>query len=433
MIKVIIVGAGPSGVLLAHYLLHRSENYYIDIYERRSDPRKSSFSQSRTFPISLSERGMTALRKIEGLEDAIKAVSMPTTGSVSHQKNGKKRVIRRDKPFFTLNRTSLVIALLEKLLEKDDNNRIHLHFDYKCTQVDFAAKTVTFQNVRENHSNLTVQYDRLVGADGAGSAVREQFLNTEDFECQQDYVSNDYKSIFLPNPEANPEINLEKGKLHAWRLQNGTIVLMLHQLDGSMHGVIHFPRQNKQIAELSTTQEVLQFFQENFPEIGQLMPESEAEDFLARPISSILKTRCNRYHQGDSVLMVGDAVHSVSPSIGQGCNSALEDIVFFDRLLDEYSDNWKEAIEQFTIRRKPDAHALVELSDYTFPSAPSLVIEFILRERLAKFLHQLFPKYFSPPIFQLLFNSTPSYSEILNSHQGWINKVKKSNEKLLKA
>ncbi len=28
--KVAIVGAGPSGVLLAHYLLHRSDEYQID-------------------------------------------------------------------------------------------------------------------------------------------------------------------------------------------------------------------------------------------------------------------------------------------------------------------------------------------------------------------------------------------------------------------
>ncbi|WP_244141940.1 NAD(P)-binding protein [aff. Roholtiella sp. LEGE 12411] len=52
--KVAIVGAGPSGVLLAHYLLHRGDKYQIDIYERRSDPRTVSFSKSRTFPISLS-------------------------------------------------------------------------------------------------------------------------------------------------------------------------------------------------------------------------------------------------------------------------------------------------------------------------------------------------------------------------------------------
>jgi hypothetical protein len=33
---------------------------------------------------------------------------------------------------------------------------------------------------------------------------------------------------------------------------------------------------------------------------------------------------------------MGDAAHAVSPSLGQGCNAALEDVVIFDQLLDEY-------------------------------------------------------------------------------------------------
>ncbi|MHC5720441.1 MAG: hypothetical protein ACYTX0_52565, partial [Nostoc sp.] len=97
-------------------------------------------------------------------------------------------------------------------------------------------------------------------------------------------------------------------------------------------------------------------------------------------------------------------------------------------LLDEYSDNIAEAIAQFTLRRKPDTHALVELSDYAFAlSGKLLFFELFIRLRTAQFLHQLFPKYFSPSLFQLLSETTTPYSEILNSHQGWISKVKQAN------
>jgi len=64
--KIVIVGAGPSGLLLAHYLLNRDRKYQIDIYERRQDPRTKSISKSRTFPITLNSRGMNALRQIPG-------------------------------------------------------------------------------------------------------------------------------------------------------------------------------------------------------------------------------------------------------------------------------------------------------------------------------------------------------------------------------
>lgn len=434
--KVVIVGAGPSGILLAHYLLRREEHYNIDIYERRSDPRIVEFSKSRTFPLTLGERGLSALRQIEGLEEAVKAISVPIIGAISHLKNGKTQLRTRQKPLFALDRTNLAIALLEKLTEKYNSSRLNVHFDQKCTQVDFAAKTVTFQNVAEAASEdvateLTVEYDFLIGADGARSVVRENFLGTEGFECEQRYVSNDYKSLFLPQPDKRLGIEFPSGYIHGWRRNDGMVVLLLHQLDGTMSGVIFFPANENRIVGLSTKQEVLQFFHDHFPEVGKLMPEAEAEAFLKRAISKVLTVRCNRYHHGDRVLLIGDAAHAVSPSIGQGCNAALEDVVVFNSLLDEYSDNWAKALEQFTIRRQPDAHALTELSDNAFPSSTNLFTEFMFREALAKLMHKLFPKHFLPSLFQLISETTVPYSEILNLHQAWIAKVKKSNEQSL--
>jgi kynurenine 3-monooxygenase len=268
----------------------------------------------------------------------------------------------------------------------------------------------------------------LMGADGARSAVRSQFLNTEMFEIEQKYIPNVYKSIVLPDAERSSDPHLESGKVHSWRTHDGIVVLLLYQADGSMSGAIYFPRQNTQVVNLTTPEAVLQFFHERFPEVGQLMPLSEAEAFLRRSLSSALTIRCNRYHYGDSVLILGDAAHATSPSLGQGCNAALEDVAIFDKLLDEFTNDWASAIAQFTVRRKADAHALVELSDNSLPSSSKLFIEFVIRARLAKMLHQLFPDRFSPSLFELVTESSVPYSEILDRYKGWIAKVKKSNQ-----
>ncbi|MEH2248506.1 FAD-dependent oxidoreductase [Nostoc sp.] len=433
--KVVIVGAGPCGLLLAHYLLSRGDKYEIDIYERRSDPRIVSFSTSRTYPISLNERGMRALRKIKGLEEAVKSRSLEVTGTIFHQKNGKTRLRPRNKSLFTLDRTSLAIVLLENFNQKSNNSKLNLNFNYQCTSVDFVAKTITLKNVAEasqvaGKHEFTVDYDILIGADGANSQIRENFVEQKNFECEQKYVPNDYKSIFLPRPNENSSINLEQGKIHSWILNDSTLIVLLHQQDGSMSGVVLFLHKKNQIVNLSNTKEVLTFFQKNFPEIYQMMPKEEAEAFLTRPVSRILTIRCNRYHQGDSVLLIGDAAHAVSSSIGQGCNAALEDVILFDNLLDEYSDNIGEVVEQFTVRRKQDAHALVELGDNAFPSTMGLFIEFFLRESITNTLHKLFPHRFSPSLSELIFETIVPYSEILNSYKSWISKVKKSNAKL---
>ncbi|BAY16579.1 putative kynurenine 3-monooxygenase [Nostoc sp. HK-01] len=423
--KVAIVGAGPSGVLLAHYLLHRQEKYQIDIFDFRSDPETVPFSKSRTFSIVLSQRGINALRQIEGLEEAVKAVSLETNGAVLHQKNGKTRVFSRKYSQLSLDRTSLVIKLLEQLTIKG-GNQVNLHFNHQCTQVDFAAKQVKFKKL-DSEAEITVDYDLLIGADGARSVVRESFLKTENFQCKQNYVVNDYKSIFLPPLDPKLGINWQKGKVHSWRLDNGTTVLLVYQTDSSWSGVVLFPHKDKTIPELANKQEVLSYFRHNFPEIGQILPESEAEDFANRPVSRVLTVRCNRYHQGDSVLLIGDAAHGVSPSLGQGCNAALEDATIFNQILDKYSDNLAVAVEQFTLQRQADGIAVVELSDYAFPDSKKLFLELLFRNSLSKYLSPIFPKFFLPSLFELVAEGKLSYSEIFNLYQNWIAKVKKSN------
>ncbi|MCC5636909.1 FAD-dependent monooxygenase [Nostoc sp. CHAB 5844] len=428
--KVAIVGAGPSGVLLTHYLLRRQEKYQIDIFDFRSDPRTASFSKSRTFPIVLSQRGINALRQIEGLEEAVKAISLKTNGAVLHENNAKTRVINRKYQTWSLDRTNLVIKLLEQLTTKGDRNQLNIHFNHQCIQVDCAAKQVKFKKV-DSEAEITVDYDLLVGADGARSVVRESLLKTDNFKCKQNYVPNDYKSIFLPPLNPKLGINWQQGKVHSWRIDNSTTVLLVYQMDSSMSGVVLFPHQDKTIAELATQQEVLSYFRQYFPEIGQIMPSSEAEDFASRSVSRVLTVRCNRYHYGDSVVLIGDAAHAVSPSLGQGCNAALEDAVIFNQILDKYSDNLAVAVEQFTIQRQADGIALVELSDYGLPSSKKLFFELLLRNSLSKYLHPILPKFFLPSLFELVAEGKLSYSEIFNLYQDWVDKVKKSNQEIL--
>ncbi|MBV8884104.1 MAG: FAD-dependent monooxygenase, partial [Chroococcidiopsidaceae cyanobacterium CP_BM_RX_35] len=199
---------------------------------------------------------------------------------------------------------------------------------------------------------------------------------------------------------------------------------------GTFIGLLFFPKNEKKVVGLSSTEEVMTFFRQNMPEVAHLLSKTEAEAFLKRPLSTQLKTRCNRYHYGNSVLIMGDAAHAVSSSLGQGCNNAFEDVMVFDSLLDEYADEWAAAMEQFTIRRKPDAYALWELDTNVFPVSKTLFIEFMVRESFAKIMNKLFPQFFLPPLREVLATTALPYSEIHKSYQGWISKVKKSNEKL---
>lgn len=53
---------------------------------------------------------------------------------------------------------------------------------------------------------------------------------------------------------------------------------------------------------------------------------------FARP--NVFQVRCDPYHHSDGrAVLVGDAAHATSPSIGQGCNSSMVDAAVLARLL----------------------------------------------------------------------------------------------------
>ncbi len=421
--KVVIIGAGPAGLLLAHYLLRRGK-YYVELYERRPDPRLMDVSQDRTFPISLQERGRKAIREIAGLEEAITATSVLCNGTVIHRKQGKARKIPRAIPILTIDRNRLVMILLQHLTETYTSEKLIVKFHCQCVQVNGRSKTVTLKP--EQGEAFTVAYERLIAADGARSHIRDYLVQNAGLQCDQSYVPDAYKSVFLTRLNPALGLELEPDKIHAWNRDNKTRMLMVPQPGDRLNGVIIFEQEQNSLLSLSTKEEVLAFFQENFPLFGQLMSQEEAEAFLQRPVGRVLTIRCNHFHHGDSVLLIGDAAHAVSPSIGQGCNASLEDVLVFERLLNRYEDDWAQVLPAFSEQRVPDAHALRELSDYSFPRTKVLVVEFFLRLTMSRLLHRWFPQWVKPFVFDLVLDEDLPYSQVLSFSQGWINKVKRS-------
>ena len=62
MSKVIVVGAGLAGSLLAIYLAKRG--IQVDVFEARPDMRKGQTGGGRSINLALSDRGIAALREV---------------------------------------------------------------------------------------------------------------------------------------------------------------------------------------------------------------------------------------------------------------------------------------------------------------------------------------------------------------------------------
>ena len=83
--KILIVGAGLCGSLLALRLAQRG--FKVTVYESRPDLRTTDISAGRSINLSLSDRGLKALR-LCGMEAKAKEICIPMFGRLMHDTDG---------------------------------------------------------------------------------------------------------------------------------------------------------------------------------------------------------------------------------------------------------------------------------------------------------------------------------------------------------
>ena len=84
--KIIIIGAGLSGTLLAITMAQRG--YQVALYERRDDMHKVTMSAGRSINLALSPRGMLGL-DLAGIRAEILQECIPMKGRMIHPKGGQ--------------------------------------------------------------------------------------------------------------------------------------------------------------------------------------------------------------------------------------------------------------------------------------------------------------------------------------------------------
>lgn len=461
--KIVIVGAGPSGLLLACKLLKRNISseigstnggYDIVVLDRRQDPRfQLPGDDTRSFPLSLQARGWNAL-PVE-LQSKLSNEGVWTVGINIHRADGKRRSIPKA-PTMSIDRNNLALVLLEAVSELPANsngNKVTLLFNTSFAGVDLDKKVISVTSNRSSTDpqrppkTEAIEFDYLVAADGARSRIRRALAKTTQLEYTQHEIQDEYRTIHLlrqvpqslnedtkkvslknhnPPPTLSPKI-LDSDKIHIWMFKEvKMIVSPIHPK--LVSGAFIFDKGQDPFLAMKTTSDVHAYFDALAPkQLSKRLTEEEAASLLARPTAGVLSVRCNQLHLEEGVLLLGDAAHAVSPSVGQGCNAALQDVQVFCGLLDQYGDDWDRALPAYTASRLTDAHAISEISDFASPRTPWMKTELVVRLILRKLLPAFLAAWVLRPMpMELVVESTLSYKEVLEKTKWWIDRVKAS-------
>lgn len=414
--EITIVGAGLVGSLLSIYLAKRG--YQVNIFERRPDMRQATISAGRSINLAMSDRGLLALEKV-GLADEIKKISIPMHGRFIHHLDGTHAYQPYGKEGQYINSVSRA-TLNMKLMDLAEQHGIHIHFEQKCTDVNWKQKIISFENVSSAHDSLltTHDFDLLFGSDGAFSAARLQHqLKHEKFDYHQYYIDCGYKELTIP-PNANGDFALEVNALHIWPRKD-YMLIALPNLDKTFTCTLFFPFEGEtSFAQLNTKEKVVAFFEKTFPDITQLAP-SYVEEFFSNPTSSLVTVKCFPWIRDDYFALIGDAAHAIVPFFGQGMNCGFEDCRILDELIDQYDENWTEILQAYQALRKPDGDAIADLAVNNFIEMRDKTADpkFLLQKKIEARLHEKYPTKWIPAYSQVTFSPHIRYSEALERGQ----------------
>lgn len=410
--KVVIVGGGPTGALAALYLAKMG--WHVSVYERHSAEFKAS-SNRRSFNIILSRRGRKALTDIGVELPPDKQVLLQ--GNVRHTAKGGA-LGKGFRDAVSVDRATLAQVLIAEGQHRFPEN-IQYHFDQTLLQVNFQDKTALFQGKQDQQQQ---NFDLLIGADGVFSTVRTAMESQlQGFEVRQNQDSMMYKICDLGFAKNLPGAEQKWAEsFHTWPNAQPLTLLAPPSTDGSLKGVLILPQVGDITYEtLQSEADVLALFKEKFPDVFPHLeqaglPPQFAQDLLSQKAAhGGITTQCNQFEGGDCVVLLGDAAHSVWPSLGQGCNVALESCRMFAEILAQTQGDLSLALPAYTAARKPDTDAVAQLSEIGFGgNKRASSILFITKVVILMFLHKLLPRWFHKyALFQLGDADVP-YSKI---------------------
>ncbi|GGD70575.1 FAD-dependent oxidoreductase [Microbacterium murale] len=343
--KILVVGGGIGGLSAAIAL--RQEGHEVHVVERYPDAHASVFGVGIIQPIN-ALRALDALGCAQACIDAgypAKAwgAMYDHDGNFIRDIHGTPIESSTLPPMNGVTRPKLHEILTARALEIGVSIQYSTAFETLEERADDVLVTL------EGGAQITA--DVVVGADGVRSKVRGYVL---DAELQPRYIG---QSAYRQNMPALPEID-------RIILQDGPSGMAGFVPIGPDLAYMFFNKPMER-GERPATEDLPKALRKELEGFGGLAGRFRDEflsedpaDIVLRPEESLIAPA--PWHRGRVILM-GDAVHAITPHLGQGAAQAIEDGVVLGEVLTAHDDH-EAAFEEFTARRFERCKLIVETS-----------------------------------------------------------------------
>ncbi len=363
-----LIGAGLVGALLAQQLAQRG--FAVEVFEKRPDPRLAGFLGGRSINLALAERGLQALRTA-GLADDVLQRAVMMRGRMVHDRDGNSALQRYgvddSEVIWSVSRGALNMLLLDTA----EAAGVTFHFGQSLVGADFDGGSIRLADTSGVERELPA--DMLIGADGAGSAVRTAMNAHTSLGERIASLGHGYKELEIPPASELPaavlqlsggrdQFALEPHALHIWP-RGRYMCIALPNTEGSFTVTLFLPAQGDapSFATLPDAETAAAFFSEQFPGLLSLIPKF-TEDFDQNPVGTLSTLYLDRWHLDGRALLLGDAAHAIVPFHGQGMNCGFEDTVVLTRLLAEAPQDPAGVFAEFQRVRQPNADAIATMA-----------------------------------------------------------------------
>jgi kynurenine 3-monooxygenase len=405
-----IIGAGPTGALLA-ILLQRRGHARVELYESRSDPRGAIAESGRSINLALADRGIHALQ-MAGVFQDLEAALLPMRGRLIHDVEGGTSLQpygqRPNELIYSISRHRLNQSLLEMAARRPG---VTLHFEHRFETAEFDQGVALIRDLRHDRL-IRVPMQPLLATDGAGSWMRRRMSSLHMIDAHETDLEHGYKELSIPADAAGRH-RMDRGALHIWPRGNYMLIALPNE-DGSFTATLFLAKHGELSFESLTEPAAIdRFLSQSFPDARALMPNCIAE-FNDHPVGFLGTVSASPWHHGGTAALIGDSAHAIVPFHGQGMNCCFEDCVEFDACMAKHT-SWERVFAEFGALRKPntDAIAAMALDNYLEMRERVAHPKFQLQQALSLELERRFPQRFIPRYSMVMFHHEIPYRTAL--------------------